>query len=86
MVTRIEVHFTTPEGVEQRAVVLPNDGVQAIFLDDAKAASLLGMKTAPRRRPPKENVSVETLVSTQAVDDDARIGVCYLVNGDLFCW
>jgi len=86
MVTRIEVHFTTPEGVEQRAVVLPDRGVQAIFLDASTAASLLGMKTEPRRRPPKQNVSVETVTSNQAVDDDAQIGVCYLVNGQLFCW
>ncbi|HEY7568144.1 MAG TPA: hypothetical protein VH762_11270 [Gemmatimonadaceae bacterium] len=89
--TKIEVHFSDEDLGTRRIVVLPNSGVQAIFLRGSEG-KLPFMKDVPRAiiNPNQlDGIIVEGQVLPRVAKMFTGRGpgdVCYLQNGVLKCW
>lgn len=85
--TRVEVHFPNQDRDERIAVVLADNAVgnvDAIFLNGSESQFFPKDKLPKTKtRPPKGVVEILPQDDVRLVDGPQ---VCYLVNGQLFCW
>lgn len=81
---RVVVEFD-PQSSVRRVTVVPQRGVQAIFLDGAEKEFLKDKKPRRVTTPPPE-VMVEGQIPLKAADNGDDTPVCYLINGELLCW
>jgi len=89
--TKIEIHFRDPTAGTRRVVILPNSGVQAIFLrrSENRLKFMKGVKRADDDGPPPGVIlEGQRHPPLSAGKDNARGPgeVCYLVQGLLHCW